>query len=328
MTRRALGAPPDRLPGGGAPPQLVAIRDARVSEAEPRRIAAAIRAVAPGRGNAASPKPQPAGLFSARPGPTCWSDRLRSLGIWDWRPARARLQAGAAGVAGRHPLLAHRPGLPGARRRRHRRGGHAARRHRGGAGGGRRPHPRRRPRTPRRRPAGDPGGAGLDRGARRAGLGDRDHALHAGRRRLGRAGAGGAEGGGRGLPALRRTGAGPAGAARRRTPWRSTRWWPSASACPRATRSAIGEARLRVAGLVRAEPDKVATPAVFGPRALITLDALAATRLLQPGSLVQHDYRIRLPPGASAPALRVRPPSRLRRRRAGASARRTRRSRG
>jgi len=62
----------------------------------------------------------------------------------------------------------------------------------------------------------------------------------------------------------------------------------------------IGEARLRAAGTVAAEPDKVATPAIFGPRALITLDALAATRLLQPGSLVQHDYRVRLPPGASA----------------------------
>ena len=62
----------------------------------------------------------------------------------------------------------------------------------------------------------------------------------------------------------------------------------------------IGEARLRVAGLVAAEPDKVATPAIFGPRALITLESLAATRLLQPGSLVQHDYRVRLPPGASA----------------------------
>ena len=62
----------------------------------------------------------------------------------------------------------------------------------------------------------------------------------------------------------------------------------------------VGEARLRVAGLVRAEPDKVATPAIFGPRALISLDTLAATQLLQPGSLVQHDYRVRLPPGVSA----------------------------
>jgi putative ABC transport system permease protein len=62
----------------------------------------------------------------------------------------------------------------------------------------------------------------------------------------------------------------------------------------------VGEARLRVAGLVRAEPDKVATPAIFGPRALITLESLAATQLLQPGSLVQHDYRVRLLPGAPA----------------------------
>jgi putative ABC transport system permease protein len=62
----------------------------------------------------------------------------------------------------------------------------------------------------------------------------------------------------------------------------------------------VGEARLRVAGLVRAEPDKVATPAIFGPRALITLDTLAATQLLQPGSLVQHDYRVRLPPNVPA----------------------------
>ena len=90
----------------------------------------------------------------------------------------------------------------------------------------------------------------------------------------------------------------------------------------------VGEARLRVAGLVRAEPDKVATPAIFGPRALITLDTLAATRLLQPGSLVQHDYRVRLPPGASARRFAVRSPSRLRVARAGASARPARRSRG
>ena len=61
----------------------------------------------------------------------------------------------------------------------------------------------------------------------------------------------------------------------------------------------VGEARLRVAGTVRAEPDKIATPAIFGPRALVTLDTLAETQLLQPGSLVQHDYRVRLPPGAS-----------------------------
>jgi len=60
----------------------------------------------------------------------------------------------------------------------------------------------------------------------------------------------------------------------------------------------IGEAEFRFAALVAAEPDKVATPAIFGPRALITQAALAATQLIQPGSLVQHDLRIRLAPGS------------------------------
>ena len=60
----------------------------------------------------------------------------------------------------------------------------------------------------------------------------------------------------------------------------------------------IGEAAFRVGGLVATEPDKVATPAIFGPRAMIPLASLAETALLQPGSLVQHELRIRLPPGA------------------------------
>jgi len=62
----------------------------------------------------------------------------------------------------------------------------------------------------------------------------------------------------------------------------------------------IGEARLRVAALIRAEPDKVATPAVFGPRALIGGEALAATALIQPGSLISYDLRLRLPAGTDA----------------------------
>jgi putative ABC transport system permease protein len=60
----------------------------------------------------------------------------------------------------------------------------------------------------------------------------------------------------------------------------------------------LGEARLRVAALIAAEPDRVATPALFGPRALIALATLPATSLVQPGSLVQHELRIRLPTAA------------------------------
>jgi putative ABC transport system permease protein len=64
----------------------------------------------------------------------------------------------------------------------------------------------------------------------------------------------------------------------------------------------IGEAQLRFGALVAAEPDKVATPAIFGPRAMIPLATLPETALLQPGSLVNHELRIRLPEGADAKA--------------------------
>lgn len=59
----------------------------------------------------------------------------------------------------------------------------------------------------------------------------------------------------------------------------------------------LGEASLRLAGLIRNEPDKVASPAILGPRALIAMADLPRTALIQPGSLVQYEYRIALPPG-------------------------------
>jgi len=60
----------------------------------------------------------------------------------------------------------------------------------------------------------------------------------------------------------------------------------------------IGEARFRVGAIIRAEPDKVSRPVILGPRALIGLADLDATRLIQPGSLVTYEYRIALPAGA------------------------------
>lgn len=65
----------------------------------------------------------------------------------------------------------------------------------------------------------------------------------------------------------------------------------------------LGEAHLRYAARVVAEPDKVATPALFGPRALIGAETLPATELVQPGSLLQHDLRLRLPAGADPHAV-------------------------
>ncbi len=59
----------------------------------------------------------------------------------------------------------------------------------------------------------------------------------------------------------------------------------------------LGEATLTFAGNILGEPDRVATPTVFGPRAILPLAQLAATQLVQPGSLVTWDYRVRLPSG-------------------------------
>lgn len=60
----------------------------------------------------------------------------------------------------------------------------------------------------------------------------------------------------------------------------------------------IGESRFRYLGAVTQEPDKIASPSILGPRAMILSNDLAATRLIQPGSLFAYDYRIRLPQGA------------------------------
>lgn len=61
----------------------------------------------------------------------------------------------------------------------------------------------------------------------------------------------------------------------------------------------IGEASLTLAGIIATEPDRVASPAVLGPRALILAAALPATALIQPGSLVNYDTRVRLPAGTA-----------------------------
>ncbi|MEO3474682.1 FtsX-like permease family protein [Roseomonas sp. CAU 1739] len=60
----------------------------------------------------------------------------------------------------------------------------------------------------------------------------------------------------------------------------------------------IGDARFILRGTVSAEPDKVASPAIFGPRAMIAMADLEATALVQPGSLVTFEYRVALPEGA------------------------------
>lgn len=57
----------------------------------------------------------------------------------------------------------------------------------------------------------------------------------------------------------------------------------------------IGESTFRFAGAIAAEPDRVASPTVLGPRALLLASAIPGTGLIQPGSLFAYDMRVRLP---------------------------------
>ncbi len=68
----------------------------------------------------------------------------------------------------------------------------------------------------------------------------------------------------------------------------------------------LGAARLTIGGTIASEPDKLATGLGFGPRLLVTRQALDAAQLLQPGSLVQWSYRVRLPGDADPLAVSAR----------------------
>ncbi|WP_428487080.1 ABC transporter permease [Rhodopila sp.] len=54
----------------------------------------------------------------------------------------------------------------------------------------------------------------------------------------------------------------------------------------------LGSATFRVAGALTQEPDRVATASILGPRVLISADALPATGLISPGSMVRYDLRL------------------------------------
>jgi putative ABC transport system permease protein len=62
----------------------------------------------------------------------------------------------------------------------------------------------------------------------------------------------------------------------------------------------IGGAAIELRATLVSEPDKLASGIGFGPRVLMSEDALRATGLLQPGSLVRWHYRLRLPSSVAA----------------------------
>lgn len=75
----------------------------------------------------------------------------------------------------------------------------------------------------------------------------------------------------------------------------------------------FGEATFTVAGIIGKEPDRLGEGFTLGPVAIISLASLPDTKLIQPGSLFQAKYRIKLPrsadPAATVKAIESRFPS-------------------
>src|SRR6185369_1225191 len=57
----------------------------------------------------------------------------------------------------------------------------------------------------------------------------------------------------------------------------------------------LGEARFQLRAVIDSEPDRGSQVFNLGPRLMISGAALPDTKLVQPGSLVYHVYRIKLP---------------------------------
>lgn len=64
----------------------------------------------------------------------------------------------------------------------------------------------------------------------------------------------------------------------------------------------VGDATLEVRATVEAEPDRIASVFDFGPRLMIAADALPATGLIQPGSLIRYHTRVILAPETAVEA--------------------------
>ncbi len=67
-----------------------------------------------------------------------------------------------------------------------------------------------------------------------------------------------------------------------------------------------GQADFTIAGVIADEPDRVGEGFTLGPVAMVSMEGLRRTALIQPGSLFSSKYRIRLPAGQDAHAVRER----------------------
>ena len=61
----------------------------------------------------------------------------------------------------------------------------------------------------------------------------------------------------------------------------------------------LGNATFELRAKLVTEPDALSDGFGFAPRLLVSLEGLAASGLIQPGSLVEHAYKLRLPAGSS-----------------------------
>ena len=61
----------------------------------------------------------------------------------------------------------------------------------------------------------------------------------------------------------------------------------------------LGGATFELRARLVTEPDAISDGFGFAPRLLVSLDALRASGLMQPGALVEHAYKVRLPAGSS-----------------------------
>lgn len=65
----------------------------------------------------------------------------------------------------------------------------------------------------------------------------------------------------------------------------------------------FGEATFKVAGIIAEEPDRLGEGFTLGPVAIINMASLPDTKLIQPGSMYEAKYRIKLPPQQDATAI-------------------------
>jgi putative ABC transport system permease protein len=68
----------------------------------------------------------------------------------------------------------------------------------------------------------------------------------------------------------------------------------------------FGEANFKVAGIIKDEPDRLGEGFTVGPVAIIGMPALGATGLIQPGSMFESKYRIKLRPSQDPAAVAKR----------------------